>query len=129
MAFLILHRQMAAVTLGDDVVRSQSCSTYHENALPGTTQVGSPRSRLKTEVLELRERSIFADVADARARSSIILTAAFTYASISALIVRRRILLINSFFCLLLKTVQGNRAPHINIKFIKYSYKMLYCSH
>ena len=64
MAFLILHRQMAAVTLGDDVVRSQSCSNCYENALPGTTQAGSPRSRLKTEVLELRERSVFVDLAD-----------------------------------------------------------------
>ena len=65
MVFLALHRQMATVTLGDDIMRSQSRSSCLENALPDTTEVGSTRSRTKTEVLELRERPIFADLADA----------------------------------------------------------------
>ena len=98
------------MTLGDDIVYSQTRSNCYENALPGTTQAGGPGSRLKIEVLERPERSIFADMADARARSSIILTAAFTCANISVLIIRRRILLTNSFFCLLHKTFQNNRA-------------------
>ena len=38
------------------------------NALPGKTQAESLWSRLKTEVLELREWPVFADLADAQAR-------------------------------------------------------------
>ena len=64
MVFLTLHRQMATVTLGDDVMRSQTRSNYHKNTLPSTTPDGSPRSHLKTEVLELREWSFFADLTD-----------------------------------------------------------------
>ena len=39
----------------------------YDNALPGTTQAESLWSRLKTEVLELREWPVFADLADAQA--------------------------------------------------------------
>ena len=37
---------------------------YYDNALPGTTQAESRWSRLKIEVLELREWPVFADLAD-----------------------------------------------------------------
>ena len=42
-------------------------NTPYDNALPGTTQVGSLWSRLKNEVRELREWPVFADPADAQA--------------------------------------------------------------
>ncbi|WP_162550137.1 hypothetical protein [Hymenobacter nivis] len=49
-------------------VRSQSRrGECDDNALPGTTQAESHWPRLKTEVLELRERAIFADLADVQA--------------------------------------------------------------
>ena len=49
-------------------MRSQSRSgECYDNALPGTTQAESPWSRLKTEVRELREWPVFADLADAQA--------------------------------------------------------------
>ena len=38
----------------------------YDNALPGTTQAESLWSRLKTEVLELRDWPVFADLADAQ---------------------------------------------------------------
>ena len=38
----------------------------YDNALPGMTQAESLWSRLKTEVLELREWPVFADLADAQ---------------------------------------------------------------
>ena len=38
----------------------------YDNALSGTTQAESLWSRLKTEVLEIRERPVFADLADAQ---------------------------------------------------------------
>ena len=56
----LLHRHGA--------VRSQSRrGECYDNALPGTTQAESLWSRLKTEVLELREWPVFADLADAQA--------------------------------------------------------------
>ena len=49
-------------------MRSQSRrGECYDNALPGTTQAESLWSRLKTEVLELREWTVFADLADAQA--------------------------------------------------------------
>ena len=39
----------------------------YDNALPGTTQAKSLWSRLKTEELEARDGSVFADLADAQA--------------------------------------------------------------
>ena len=55
----LLHRHGA--------VRSQSRrGECYDNALPGTTQAESLWSRLKTEVLELREWTVFADLADAQ---------------------------------------------------------------
>ena len=49
-------------------VRSQSRrGECYDNALPGTTQAESLWSRLETEVLELREWPVFADLADAQA--------------------------------------------------------------
>jgi len=49
-------------------VRSQSRrGDCYDNALPDTTQAESLWSRLKTEVLELRERPVFADLVDAQA--------------------------------------------------------------
>ena len=39
----------------------------YDNALPSTTQAKSRWSRLKTEELEARDWSIFADLADAQA--------------------------------------------------------------
>jgi transposase InsO family protein len=49
-------------------VRSQSRrGECYDNALPGTTQAESLWSRLKTEVRELREWPVFADLADAQA--------------------------------------------------------------
>ena len=49
-------------------VCSQSrCGDCYDNALPGTTQAGSPWSRLKTEAFDLRERPVFADLAAAHA--------------------------------------------------------------
>ena len=48
-------------------LRSQSRrGDRYDNALPGTTQAESLWSRLKTEVLEVRERPVFADLADAQ---------------------------------------------------------------
>jgi len=48
-------------------VRSQSRrGEYYDNALPGTTQAESLWSRLKPEVLELREWPVFADLAEAQ---------------------------------------------------------------
>ena len=48
-------------------MRSQSRrGDCYDNALPGTTQAESRWSRLKTEVLELREWPVFADLADAQ---------------------------------------------------------------
>ena len=56
----LLHRHGA--------VRSQSRrGECYDNALPGTTQAESLWSRLKTELLELREWPVFADLADAPA--------------------------------------------------------------
>ena len=56
----LLHRHGA--------VRSQSRrGECYDNALPGTTQAESLWSRLKTEVLELREWPVFTDLADAQA--------------------------------------------------------------
>ena len=40
---------------------------YDNNTLPGTTQAESLWSRLKTEVLEARDWSVFSDLADAQA--------------------------------------------------------------
>lgn len=40
---------------------------YYDNALPGTTQAESRWSRLKTEVFELREWPVFADLVDSQA--------------------------------------------------------------
>ena len=49
-------------------MRSQSRrGECYDNALPGTTQAESLWSRLKTEVLELREWPVFTDLADAQA--------------------------------------------------------------
>ena len=49
-------------------MRSQSrLGECYDNALPGTTQAESLWSRLKTEVLELREWPVFTDLADAQA--------------------------------------------------------------
>ena len=50
-----------------EALRSQSRrGDCYDNALPGTTQAESLWSRLKTEVLEVRERPVFADLADAQ---------------------------------------------------------------
>ena len=49
-------------------MRSQSRrGVCYDNALPGTTQAESLWSRLKTEVLELREWPVFTDLGDAQA--------------------------------------------------------------
>ena len=49
-------------------MRSQSRrGECYDNTLPGTTPAESLWSRLKTEVLELREWPVFADLADAQA--------------------------------------------------------------
>lgn len=49
-------------------VRSQSRrGECDDNTLPGTTQAESRWSRLKTEVLELHEWAVFADLADVQA--------------------------------------------------------------
>ena len=54
-----------------EAVRSQSRrGEYYDNTLPGTTQAESLWSRLKTEVLELREWPVFADLADAQASTA-----------------------------------------------------------
>ena len=56
-----------ALLHGHGAVRSQSRrGECYDNALPGTTQAESPWSRLKTEVLEVRERLVFADLANAQ---------------------------------------------------------------
>ena len=48
-------------------MRSQSRrGEYYDSALPGTTQVESCWSRLKTKVLELHESLVFAFLADAQ---------------------------------------------------------------
>lgn len=48
-------------------LRSQSRrGDCYDHALPGTTQAESVWSRLKTEVLELREWPVFADLTDAQ---------------------------------------------------------------
>ena len=48
-------------------LRSQSRrGDCYDNALPGTTQAESLWSRLKTEVLEVRERPVFAGLVDAQ---------------------------------------------------------------
>ena len=61
------HRQLLH-DHGFGAVRSQSRrGECYDNALPGTTQAESLWSRLKTEVLELREWPVFADLADAQA--------------------------------------------------------------
>ena len=52
---------------GHQALRSPSRrGDCYGNALPGTTQAESRWSRLKTEVLEVRERSVLADLADAQ---------------------------------------------------------------
>ena len=54
-----------------EAVRSQSRrGECYDNTLPGTTQAESLWSRLKTEVLELREWPVFADLADAQASTA-----------------------------------------------------------
>jgi len=80
-------------------VRSQSRrGDCYDNALPGTTQAESLWSRLKTEVLELREWPVFADLADAQASIADYLTITITTACTPVLATRRRIALINNHF-------------------------------
>ena len=69
----------------------------YDNALPGTTQAESPWSRLKTEVLELREWPVFADLADAKASIADYLIPTITTACTPVLATRRHIALNNSY--------------------------------
>ena len=64
-------------------------------------QAESLWSRLKTEVLEVRERSVFADLADAQRSVADYLTTTITSACTPASTTRPPITLINSFFKLL----------------------------
>ena len=80
-------------------MRSQSRRREcYDNALPDTTQAESLWSRLKTEILELREWPIFADLADAQASIVDYLTTTITTACTPALATKRRITLINNYF-------------------------------
>ena len=85
-----------------EAVRSQSRrGECYDNTLPGTTQAESLWSRLKTEVLELREWPVFVDLVDAQASIADYLTTIITTACTPALATRRRIALINNHFKLL----------------------------
>ena len=55
-------------------------------------------SRLKTEVLELREQPVFSDLTDAQASVTDYLTTTTTSGSTQTLTTRHPIILINSFF-------------------------------
>ena len=77
-------------------VRSQSRrGDCYDNA-----QAESLWSRLKTEVLELRERPVFADLTDAQRSIADYLTTTITSACTPVLITIRPIILTNSFFSL-----------------------------
>ena len=89
----LLHDQRA--------VRSQSRrGDCYDNALPGTTQAESQWSRLKTEVLKVRERPVFANPADSQVSVAGYLTTTITSTCMPALTTRRRITFTNNFFTL-----------------------------
>ena len=89
-------------------MRSQSRrGECYDNALPGTTQAESLWSRLKTEVLERREWSVFADLADAQASIADYLTTTITTVCTPVLATKRRIALTNNYFKILPQTVQS----------------------
>ena len=83
-----------ALLYGHRAARSRSCrGDCYDNA-----QAESLWSRLKTEVLELRERPVFANLSDAQASVADYLTTTITSACTPVLTTRRRTILTNNFF-------------------------------